>query len=172
MPHTFLVDGHNALHQLCATPPANADAARHLVIERARATLAVRRPTERAHVVFDTSPAGKVRAGTHGRDGAVSWSYADGSADEEIVRLVREGGGRDAGREIVVVTDDRELRGRAIQLGAKAVRVHAWFAAKDAEVERRAERAPGGKALPPLTAADFGFASDAIDLDAVDPDDL
>ena len=172
MPHTFLVDGHNALHQLVETPPSNADAARQLVIGRVRATLAVRRPTERAHVVFDTTPAGRMRAGTHGRDGAVSWSYADGSADEEILRLVRDGGGKDAGREIVVVTDDRELRGRAVQLGAKALKVHAWFEAKDAEVERKAERAPGGKSLPPLTPADFGFTQDAIDLDRLDPDDL
>ena len=171
MAHTFLIDGHNALFKLFDPPPENADTVRRMVIERAKAALETRPSGERVHVVFDTSSAaGRMRAGTHGRDGAVTWSYADGSADEEILRLVRAGGGKDAGRTIAVVTDDRELRGRAGQLGAKMLRVHEWFAAKDAAAER-AERAPSSLG-PPMSAADFGFTSDAIDLDAIDPDDL
>ena len=169
MPHTFLVDGHNALFKLFDPPPENADTARKLVIERAKAALATRPPTERVHVVFDTSSAaGRMRAGTHGRDGAVTWSYADGSADEEILRLVRSRDANDAGRTIAVVTDDRELRGRAGQLGAKMLRVHEWFTAKDAVAERvpRAE----GTAGPPMSARDFGFTTDAIDLNDPDPD--
>lgn len=171
MPRTFLVDGHNALFRLFDPPPENADAARRAVLDRAKAALLRRAPAERAHVVFDTSTAaGRMRAHTSGRDGAVSWSYADGSADEEILRLVREGGAKDAGRPIVVVTDDRELRGRASQLGAKTLRVHEWFTAKDASAER-AERRAG----PALRPEDFGFKKDVIDLDtleAFDDEDL
>ncbi len=168
MPHTFLVDGHNALFKLFDPAPENADTARRLVIERAKAALSTRPPSERAHVVFDTSSAaGRMRAGTHGRDGAVTWSYADGSADEEILRLVQDGGGKDGGRTIAVVTDDRELRGRAGQLGAKMLRVHEWFTAKDAAADR-APRAEGDTG-PPMSAADFGFTTDAIDLNDPDP---
>ena len=120
-------------------------------------------------MVFDTSTAaGRMRASTFGREGALSWSYADGSADEEIVRLVRDGGARDGVSAITVVTDDRELRGRAGQLGAKTLRIHEWFAGRDA-AEERADRV-SGKSTPPMSAADFGFTSDVIDLDTFDPD--
>ena len=166
MARTYVIDAHNALYRLVPSPPESADAARRLIVERAKASLAVRGEA-RAHLVFDTTPAGRMRAGTHGRDGGVSWSYADGSADEEIVRLVRENGAADGDRRIAVVTDDRELKGRCAQLGAATLHVREWFAAKDEEANRAA-----GKAGPPLTSADFGFSSEVIDLDATDPDDV
>jgi rRNA-processing protein FCF1 len=163
---TYLIDAHNALHRLFEAPPESADVARKAIVERARTALA-RRGEARAHLVFDTTPAGRVRAGTHGRDGAVSWSYANGSADEEILRLVRENDAKDGDRLIAVVTDDRELKGRCAQLGAATLHVRDWFQAKDVEAERTE-----GRAGPPHTAADFGFTSDVIDLDSIDPDDL
>jgi len=168
MARTYLVDAHNALYRLFDPAPESADEGRRRLVERAGHALRLHGAgAARAHLVFDTTPAGRLRAGTHGRDGGVSWSYADGSADEEILRLVRENDGRDAGRQIVVVTDDRELKGRARQLGAEALAVHDWFVAKDVEEERRAARAG-----PPLTAADFGMTDDVIDLDGTRPDDL
>ncbi len=170
MARTFLIDAHNALYRLYDPAPANADAGRRAVVDRAKEALRARGGAgtgERAHLVFDTAAAGRHRAGAHGRDGAVSWSYADGSADEEILRLVRGNDAKDEGARLVVVTDDRELRGRAAQLGAAVLRVEEWFSARDAR--------PGGrsaKGSPPLTPSDFGFADDTIDLDHVDPDEL
>ena len=170
MARTFLVDAHNALYRLYDPAPESPDVGRRAVIDRAKEALRARGGSgtgERAHLVFDTAAAGKHRAGSHGRDGAVSWSYADGSADEEILRLVRGNDAKDEGARLVVVTDDRELRGRTAQLGAAVLRVHEFFSARDAR--------PGGlsaKGSPPLTPADFGFTDDAIDLDRVDPDDL
>lgn len=170
MARTFLIDAHNALHRLYDPAPESPDAGRRAVVDRAREALRVRGGAgsgERAHLIFDTAAAGRHRAGSHGRDGAVSWSYADGSADEEILRLVRANDASDEGARLVVVTDDRELRGRASQLGAAVLHVHEWFSARDAR--------PGGKSAkgsPPLTAADFGFTEETIDLDHTDPEDL
>lgn len=167
MGRTYLVDAHNALFRLVEKPPSSAEGVRRLVVVRAKDAL--RRRGEagaKAHLVFDTAEAGRSLAGTHGRDGEVTWSYAAGSADEEILRLVREhAGGR--GGAVAVVTDDRELRGRAGQLGATPLRLREWFDAHDRAVERRSS-ATG----PPMTAADFGLPSESIDLDGTDPDDL
>jgi hypothetical protein len=179
---TFLIDAHNALFRLWDQPPTSGDAVRHAVVLRAKEAL--RRhggggsgPSSRAsgasgataHLVFDTAHGGRQRAGTHGRDGPVSWSYADGSADEEIVRLVREHEGHHGGGAISVVTDDRELRGRAAQLGAQVLRIHEWFSSS-AEKGVTIDRRPSLDG-PPLTAADFGLTTDAIDL-GTDPDDV
>ena len=169
MPRSYVIDGHNALYKLADPAPESPDEARRFVLGRAREAVGIRRGKattgDRVHVVFDSEPSNP-RAGSHGKDGSVSWSYARGSADDAIVALVREHGGTHDGLPMVVVTDDRELRGRATQLGAKALRVHEWFDAKDVEAEREA-----GKAGPPMTAKDFGLP-DAIDLDGTEPDDL
>src|SRR5436190_19337057 len=106
MPKTFLVDAHNALFRLWPTPPTSGDDVRRAVVARAKD--AVRRLGAAgavAHLVFDTAREGRQRAGTHGRDGPVTWSYADGSADEEIVRLIREHEGRRDGTRITGVSD-------------------------------------------------------------------
>jgi hypothetical protein len=176
---TYLVDAHNALFRLWPQPPTSGDAVRNAVVVRAKEALrrhggggsgpAARATGATAHLVFDTAHGGRQRAGTHGKDGAVSWSYADGSADEEIVRLVREHTGHHGGGAISVVTDDRELRGRAAQLGAEVLRVHDWFSStseKGSAPDRRSSLDG-----PPLTAADFGLTTDAIDL-GTDPDDV
>jgi hypothetical protein len=171
---SYLVDGHNVLGRLLATKPTDADEQRRFVLVRVAAAVRTRRggPTgDRAHVVFDSEPSNP-RAGTHGRDGPTSWSYARGSADEEIVRLVREHGGRDGGKPMIVVTDDRELAGRVAQLGADTLHVHEWLDEPPADASppssRRERPLPSG---PPLTAGDFGLP-DSIDLDDVDPDAL
>ncbi len=118
---------------LSSDPPRNADAVRRSVVLRAQSALrATGLADARAHLVFDTGGAGRTLAGTHGREGAITWSYARRSADEEIVRLVRHHDGRDADGPMTVITDDRELRGRAVQLGARVVRVHDWFDARPA----------------------------------------
>ncbi|MBL9086059.1 MAG: NYN domain-containing protein [Planctomycetia bacterium] len=171
MGRTFLVDAHNALFRLSSDPPRNADAVRRSVVLRAQSALRATGLTDaRVHLVFDTAEAGRTLAGTHGREGAVTWSYARGSADEEIVRLVRQHDGRDADGPLTVVTDDRELRGRASQLGARVVRVHDWFDARPAS-PAGGDR-PSARVGPPLTPADFGLTDAPIDLLRTDPDDL
>jgi hypothetical protein len=173
---TVLVDGHNALHALAASPPTDPDAALSLVVRRAAARAASRRgrpSAVRVHVVMDASPESP-RAGGHGRDGAVSWSYARGSADDEIVRVVRLHDGKDGGAPIVVVTDDRELARRVAPLGAEVLGVAAWFEGGPARRGRREggdeppERRIEGPAMRPQ---DFGLP-DAVDLDRADPDAL
>ena len=170
MPKHYLVDGHNALYRLLGEPPAEPDAARALLVRRAVARLRTRRGAatggDLAHVVFD-SDASNPRAGTHGKDGAVSWSYARGSADEAIVALVRAHEGKAGALPICVVTDDRELRGRAAQLGAATVSVRSWFGDPDEPPPREPPRTAG----PPMTPADFGLPA-TLDLDAIDPDEL
>jgi hypothetical protein len=99
----------------------------------------------------------------------VSWSYARGSADEAIVALVRAHEGKAGALPLCVVTDDRELRGRAAQLGAETASVHAWFGGPEAGPAAEAERPRA--AGPPMTPADFGLP-DTLDLDAIDPEDL
>lgn len=168
MARTFLVDAHNALFRLWPDPPRNAESVRRAVVVRAQGALrATGIADARAHLVFDTAEQGRTLAGTHGRDGAVTWSYATGSADEEIVRLVRQHEGRDADGPITVITDDRELRGRASQLGARVVRVHAWFDATPPAPDR-----PTYRTGPPFTPADFGLTDGPIDLLRTDPDDV
>ena len=172
MARTILVDAHNALFRLWPDPPRNGEAVRRAVVVRAKDALRATGLTDaRVHLVFDTAERGRTLAGTHGRDGPVSWSYATGSADEEIVRLVRQHEGRDADGPLTVVTDDRELRGRASQLGARVVRVHDWFDAKAPEVARGTPGS-GPRTGPPLTPADFGLTDAPIDLLRTDPDDL
>lgn len=167
MSRWFLVDAHNALHALERAVPESAEAQRKVLLSRVKEALKSRKGGvargDRVHLVFDAAKGG-AHAGTEGRDGVVSWSYAHGSADDEIVEILRAGGGKREGMDIVLVSDDRELRGRASQLGSKALHVHEWFAGRDEEAARRAE-ASG----PPLTPADFGLP-DTIDLD--DPGDL
>lgn len=174
MSRTVLVDAHNALFRLWPSPPASGEGVRHAVVVRAKAALASRGdPDAQAHLVFDTTEAGRARAGTHGRDGAVTWSYARGSADEEIVRLVRQHEGRGGdGAPLTVVTDDRELRGRVRQLGARVARVHEWFAPPPGGAGGAGASARAARTGPPLTPADFGMSDAPIDLLRTDPDDV
>jgi hypothetical protein len=163
MARWFVVDAHNALFRL-GTVPDDPEEQRRALIVRAREALRGRRgggsqADDRVLLVFDASK-GSAWAGRSGRDGAIGWTYATGSADEEIVELLRSGGDRPEGRTVVVVTDDRELGGRASQLGAQTLHVADWFESHDAPSESETRTAG-----PPMTASDFGFTSDSIDLD-------
>jgi hypothetical protein len=164
VPRSFVVDAHNALHRLGRAVPDSAEGQRRALLKAVRPVVVSRRggaTGDRVHLVFDAAPGGR-HAGTHGRDGSVSWSYAVGSADEAIAGLVREHGGAHAGLPIVVVTDDRELAGRVSQLGAATLGVRDWLSlAPDDDVEE--PRRPAGG--PPFTAKDFGLPEGPIPLD-------
>jgi hypothetical protein len=104
----------------------------------------------------------------------VSWSYAEGSADDAIVDIVRRNEGSHDGRDIVVVTDDRELRGRVKQLGGLALRVREWFD-RGPEIEAPLGAEPGrspGLRAKDFAPEDFGLPEGSLDLDAIDPEDL
>lgn len=167
MATTVIVDAHNALYRLLPSAPRTGDAQRRAVVRLAGEALrrhGVAGAT--AHLVFDTAKDGRHRAGGYGREGPVSWSYADGSADEAIVALVRDRMW-DASGALLVVSDDRELRGRVTQLGARASRVQAWF-----HPPAEPAKGPAGRAGPPMSAADFGLSDGPIDLLRDDPDTI
>jgi hypothetical protein len=175
---SFLVDGYNALHQLVQPTPQGIDECRRAILGLVRDALR-RGPSPRgggdlAHVVFDARKGG-ARAGSDGKDGPVSWSYADGSADDAIVDIVRRNEASHDGRDIVVVTDDRELRGRAKQVGARALRVREWFDRVGAPAPERDLPQPGrspGLRAKDFGAGDFGLPEGPLDLGSLDPDDL
>jgi hypothetical protein len=166
---TYVVDAYNALFRLEDGPPGDRDAARGLLVRRARAALRGR--GARVHLVFDASP-GSTRSGVSGKDGPVSWQYAEGSADDAIVEWIRRP--HLPADDVVVVTDDRELRGRAKQMGAKAVRVAAFFAGRDEEEDRPPPGgpAPGRPRAKDFRPSDFGLGEGPIDLGRADPNRL
>src|SRR5688572_30589167 len=116
--HAF-VDGHNAIFRLglsAATP----EDTRRLLLER------VRRVTEDATVFFDAQGA-PLLAPESVREGGLAVRFCRASeADAVILAAVREAA-RPAG--LMVVTDDRELAGRARQLGARTAGVGEFLAA-------------------------------------------
>jgi hypothetical protein len=167
VPITYLLDAHTVLHR--ALPGAGADddldRRRRLLAAAARRRLGAN--GDRVHLVFDAAP-GAVRAGTSGRDGPVSWEYARGSADDAIVAWLRREEPRRG--DVVVVTDDRELSGRARQLGARVLAARGLFPAR-APASPAAPPA-AGPALPPMRPSDFGLPDTSVDLIDLDPDDL
>jgi predicted RNA-binding protein with PIN domain len=124
-----LLDGNNLLHRLPGKPASRADL-RRLVLE------ACRHQRMRITVVFDGPPP----EGAPPREelGAVSVVYAGSeTADDVIIRSLPLGR---AARDWVVVTDDRELRARARQRGARVKSVAEWSRMKPAPPPRpRAE---------------------------------
>ncbi len=112
-----LIDGNNLLHQL-ETKNASRTDVRRAVLD------ACRHERMRVTVVFDGPPP----AGTPTREllGSVTVLYAgSSSADDVIVRQLPRGV---EARNWVVVTDDRELRGRATQWGAQVRGLREWQA--------------------------------------------
>jgi predicted RNA-binding protein with PIN domain len=166
----LLVDAYNAMFRLFGEVPEDRDEARRHLLRLTRAAALEHRPRggalERVHLVFDTNP-GAERTGLASRSGKVSWLYAEGSADEEIVAYLREHGGRSGGHAITVVTDDRELAGRARQHGASTLSVRAFYGDVVEAEEPPAPRPPppSARALPPLGPADFGLPEGPLDLD-------
>jgi predicted RNA-binding protein with PIN domain len=153
----ILVDGHNAMGALRLRGDTH-EALRDALLRR----VAARAPG--ATVFFDAQQAPDVVfdfAKPHGLNVVYCRRR---EADEAILEEVRS-----AGRPhlVLVVTNDREVSGKARQLGAKTSRVREFFgAARDADPAPDREPFPpgGGPAYEP---GDFGLP-DQIDLD--DPD--
>jgi len=145
------VDGHNAIHALRITGADHAALRRELL----------RRVAEidpEATVFFDAKNAPPDAPAT-AREGGLRVVYCRRrEADEEMIERVR---GSDVPGGILVVTNDREVRGRAAQLGGKACKVAEFFARKPRAGGKRGSGAGG------FTPADFGLP-DEIDLS--DPD--
>ena len=110
----YLVDGYNVAHRLfgVAGRRATPEELREAVLRRIRPFCSKRR---RVVVVFDGTPDD---FGAR-RGGVLEIRFAR-SADDEIVRIVRDD--PDPSR-LRVVSHDREVTGRARQLGARIVRV-------------------------------------------------
>ncbi len=171
MARLLLVDAYNAMFRLWPDAPADRDQARRMLVTAAEEALRVSevaRGDDRVLLVFDAHP-GAERAGLQGRGGRVSWRYARGSADDEILEHLRRGEG--SAGNVVVVTDDRELKGRARQLGASTASVGDLFRGprRLATPDAPPRGAPVG---PPLGPTDFDLPAGEIDLTDPDLEDL
>ncbi|MCZ6574780.1 MAG: NYN domain-containing protein [Planctomycetota bacterium] len=151
-----LIDGHNALHRLGLWGKGDHEQARRTLLSK------VRRAAPEAIVFFDArdAPAGIPR---RAREDGVRVVYCSRrEADAEILDRVRNSS---LAQGLLVVTDDRELAGRAQQLGARHEAVAEFFEAGGAPLEP----GPGADSveLPKFKAEDFDLP-DEIDLE--DPD--
>lgn len=163
MSRLVVVDAYNATWRLFGDLGGDLDAARRKLVERSRAASPGRKipgGVHRIHLVFDARP-GTWREGLKGRAGRISWHYALGSADEAIIDHLRRQAGRSGGPGVVLVTNDRELAGRAKQLGARTMSVDDFF--RDTEPISNAGRAIPYEG-PPFTPADFDLPDGEIDL--------
>jgi hypothetical protein len=148
-----LVDGHNAMGALRVGGKTHEEQRRNLL--RRVAQLA---PS--ATVFFDArrAPAGMMETLS---EMGVTVRYCRGAeADHAIVGTVRNAA---APGQIIVVTNDREVAGKATQLGARALTVQEFFGPKS-PLPRPGKRPPK---KPEFTPQDFGLP-DEIDLS--DPD--
>lgn len=153
-----LIDGHNAMAALRVGGKSHEEKRRNLL----------RRVAEhepQATVFFDArrAPAGVMDAMS---ELGVSVRYCRGrEADAAILEIVRASA---APGQIVVVTNDREVAGKAAQLGARALAVQDFFGlARRGLGEGGVRRRPPPK--PEFTPQDFGFKTDEVDLS--DPDE-
>lgn len=168
MSRLVLVDAYNVVWRLFGDARGDLDEARRRLVERARdAARRARVPggVDRVHLIFDTHP-GSALKGRRGRAGRVSWHYVAGSADDAILEHLRRHEGRPVGPRVIVITNDRELAGRARQLGARTMGVDDFFVPPD--VQPPTSWPPVRLDGPPFTARDFGLPEGEIDL--TDPD--
>ncbi|MHC5011283.1 MAG: NYN domain-containing protein [Planctomycetota bacterium] len=173
MARLFLIDAYNAIYRLWPDVPEDRDRSRRMLVERTQAVLPRHQARTggvgRVHLAFDTH-AGAARTGLRSHSGRVSWLYVRGSADNAILEFVRRHEGESGGHRIVVVTDDRELAGRARQQGARTQRVDAFYGAPDPRFAAPSadETRAGGT---PLGAGDFGLPEGPIDLGTWDEEE-
>jgi hypothetical protein len=151
-----LIDGHNALGALRIREKTH-EAARRALLRR----VAVKAPD--ATVYFDAREAPHHLAESTCEQGVAVYYCRRREADQAILDEVRA---TDDARELLVVTNDREVAGRAVQLGAQAVGVAEFLG----RPESAAEPSRGDRPLrnfPRFTPRDFGLP-DEVDLS--DPD--
>ncbi len=142
-----LIDGHNAIHALRLKASKHEELRREL----ARRVLAV---DPDATIYFDAKHAGPLPFDS-AREGGVRVVYCrHRDADDEILDAVRDA---ERPRELLVVTNDREVKGRAAQLGARVSGVADFF--ERPAPKKRGEGGGGG-----YSPADFGLP-DEIDTD-------
>lgn len=147
----LVLDGYNVLFAGRDLEPTLAHPERDLASAREALVRLVaeyqRHRRGRAWVVFDA------RESVHA-DRQVGWARLEvtfaaggGSADDEIVRLVRE---LDLGRKLVVVTADRELRARVSAEKAETFSSRAFL-----ELALEATRRPRGSRPTDMTTEDW-----------------
>jgi YacP-like NYN domain len=165
-PLQVLVDAQNALHRFRLFVEDDPATGRDRLVRRTHQALRDRARGEVARVtlVFDAHPDAQ-HAGRQGGDGRVRWRFARGTADEAILERLRD----DVRHRLLVVTDDRELAGRARQLGARSEGLHAFYG--DAPADRPPPPARHADTTD-LRAADFGLPEGPIDLGRTDPEAL
>ncbi len=149
-----LIDGHNAMAALKVGGKTHEDRRRNLLRR-------VAETAPQAMVFFDArrAPVGIMDAMS---ELGVSVRYCRGrEADIAILDIVRAAA---APAQIIVVTNDREVAGKATQLGARALAVKDFFGPRS-PLPRPGQRPPK---KPEFTPQDFGFTSDEVDLS--DPD--
>ena len=152
-----LVDGHNAIFRL-GLNGATPEDTRRLLLKR------VLRVTSEATVFFDALGAPLLAPET-AREGGLAVRFCRGvEADQVMLDVVRESA---RPSELLLVSDDRELAGRARQLGARTTSVGQFLgSAGDEEPPPRGPRAASRPAdLRPFRAEDFGLPP-VIDLRA------
>ena len=134
-----VVDGHNVIGRL-GLAAGDREAERRAVLRR------VLEVTSDATVFFDAQGA-PAAAPTITREGGLDVRFCRArEADEDIVAFVRAAKRPEL---LLVVTDDRELAGRARQLGAKTSAIAAFFGAgTKGRSRRRPQGAPGAAGAP------------------------
>lgn len=150
-----LIDGHNAMAALKVGGKTH-EAKRRNLLRRVAAA------TPQATVFFDAqrAPAGIMETMS---ELGVTVRYCRGmEADQAIVGAVRQAA---APGQIIVVTNDREVAGKATQLGARALSVQEFFGPRS-PLPSPGRRPPK---KPEFTAKDFGLP-DEIDLSNPDED--
>jgi len=150
-----LIDGHNAMAALKVGGKTH-EAQRKNLLRR------VADAAPQATVFFDARRAPVGIPETLSERGVTVRYCRNLEADAAILGMVRAAA---APGQLVVVTNDREVAGRAAQLGAQAMSVADFFGPKKPMRPESRRRPPRKK--PDFTPADFGLP-DEIDLS--DPD--
>jgi predicted RNA-binding protein with PIN domain len=149
-----LIDGHNAMAALKVGGKTHEEQRRNLLRRIAQAA-------PQALVFFDARRAPAGIMDTMSELGVTVRYCRGGEADHAIVATVRNAA---APGQIIVVTNDREVAGKATQLGARALSVKEFFGPRS-PLPRPGQRPPK---KPEFTPQDFGFTKDEVDLS--DPD--